>query len=255
MRGVTRIAVAAFLVILVTVVFGVKIFGSGSFHDRTDEEACLVCHERVPEKGSDPYKEGNFKYQGNVEKICAKCHSTYKHTHPIKLVVTPLMKEREELLFRKNGEITCVTCHDVMERIAVHVKKKPRGSGLCLSCHVDSDIFAQIIWYPTQLRRGETGRLEVKVVEFNARRDKEYLGNEVFLYFYAKDADTGDITFGTNILYDDGTHGDRVKGDSIYTLTERATFGGEKKLVYTGWILDREGRRSNTVNLAIHYVD
>ncbi|HEY5765735.1 MAG TPA: choice-of-anchor X domain-containing protein, partial [Candidatus Deferrimicrobiaceae bacterium] len=64
----------------------------------------------------------------------------------------------------------------------------------------------------------------------------------------------GKITFGTNVMYDNGTHGDREARDSIYTLTEEAESEGRKKrVVYTGWVLDSEGRRSNTVTLAVEY--
>lgn len=253
-RDVLRRAVLPFLLIAVFFLLHTRGWGK-EFHERTDRKTCLVCHRDVPREGSSPLRENNFQEGGDLEKICGKCHSSYRHTHPVKLVLTPLTKEKGDLQVWRNGEITCVTCHDVMAKIPVHRKKETVGKKLCLSCHVESDIFAQIIWYPTHLKRGETGRLEVKVVEFSASRNKEYLGETLLLYYYAKDADTGEITFGTNVLYDDGTHGDRKGGDSIYTLTEDASVGGKKRLVYTGWVLDRKGRRSNTVNLAIHYTD
>ena len=83
---------------------------------------------------------------------------------------------------------------------------------------------------------------------------KVYIGDSVLLYYYAKNVDTGDILFGTNILYDDGTHGDRVAHDSIYTLMEKAPRKGKKsRIVYTGWVVDSEVRRSNTVTLAVEY--
>ena len=76
----------------------------------------------------------------------------------------------------------------------------------------------------------------------------------MLLYYYAKGPSGGEITFGTNVLHDDGTHGDRVAHDSVYTLIEIAS-GIEKKkrVVYTGWVLDNVGRRSNTVTLAVEY--
>jgi hypothetical protein len=172
----------------------------------------------------------------------------------VKLVISPITKGAELLPLGREGKIICITCHDVMEKISVHRKKIATGRELCLSCHVDADIFAQIIWYPTHLKKGETGRLEIKVVEFNLSSNKEYIGDTVLLYFYAKDIDSGNITFGTNVLYDNGTHGDRVKGDSIYTLTESAQVDDKvKRLVYTGWILNSSNKRSNTVTLAIEY--
>lgn len=174
--------------------------------------------------------------------------------HPVRIAVAPDMKSPEDLPLDREGKITCTTCHDVMEGMGAHRKRRVKGRGLCLNCHVDSDILAQVSWYPTHLRKGEHGRLELKVVEFRVPRKKAYLGDSVLLYYYAKNVDTGKITFGTNVLYDNGTHGDREARDSIYTLTEEAESEGRKKrVVYTGWVLDSEGRRSNTVTLAVEY--
>ena len=73
-------------------------------------------------------------------------------------------------------------------------------------------------------------------------------------HIYVKNVDTGQISFGTNVLYDDGSHGDRIARDSIYTLIEKAErFEKSKRVVYTGWVLDADGRGSNTVTLAVEY--
>lgn len=224
------------------------------FHESKNRKNCIKCHVKVPVQGSDPRGEGNLLFKGDFDKICSACHGNYEHEHPVSLVISPMIKGAESLPLDREGRIVCITCHDVMEKMEVHRKKVAMGKDLCLSCHVDSDIFAQIIWYPTHLKQGETGRLEIKVVEFTTRSDKRSLGESVLLYFYAKDIETGHITFGTNVLYDDGTHGDRVKGDSIYSLTETAQVDGKlKRLVYTGWILDKVSKRSNTVTLAVEY--
>lgn len=223
-------------------------------HGREDSKACIVCHLSVPPEGSSPSKERNLRFKGDIVALCSSCHDGYRHMHPVKIAVAPDMKSPEELPLDKDGKITCITCHDVMQAAGVHRKRKLVGKELCLNCHVDSDILAQVIWYPTRLKKGEQGRLELKVVEFRVLGKKRHLGESVLLYYYAKNVDTGDIVFGTNILYDDGSHGDRVSRDSIYTLTEEAAKGGKKKrLVYTGWVLDAEGRRSNTVTLAVEY--
>lgn len=233
---------------------GIQASKTKDFHGSNSQKNCVKCHIEVPPEGSNPRAEGNLRFKGNIDEICSECHENYKHDHPVKLVISPAVRGTESLPLDKEGRIVCITCHDVMEKIDVHRKKIASGRELCLSCHVDADLFAQIIWYPTHLRKGETGRLEIKVVEFNLDSEKQYMGDTVLLYFYAKDIDSGSITFGTNVLYDDGTHGDRTKGDAIYTLTEKANVDDKvKRLVYTGWILNSSSKRSNTVTLAIEY--
>lgn len=223
-------------------------------HLRVQGKGCINCHLTTPAPGSSPVRDNNLRFGGDLVALCSSCHGGYRHMHPVRIAIAPNMKSPEDLPLDREGKITCITCHDVMERMGMHRKRHVRGRGLCLNCHADSDILAQVNWYPTHLRKGEHGRLELKVVEFRVPRKKSYLGDSVLLYYYAKNVDTGQITFGTNILYDDGSHGDRVAGDSIYTLTEEAEGGGKRKrVVYTGWVLDSEGNRSNTVTLAVEY--
>lgn len=223
-------------------------------HFRKDGKGCVVCHLSQPGQGSSPTRDNNLQFGGDIVALCSSCHRGYKHMHPVRIAVAPNMKSPEDLPLDRDGKITCITCHDVMERMGVHRKRRVSGRGLCLNCHADSDILAQVNWYPTYLRKGEHGRLELKVVEFRIPGKKVHLGSSVLLYYYAKNVDSGQIVFGTNILYDDGSHGDRVAGDSIYTLTEKAEQGGKRKrMIYTGWVLDTEGRRSNTVTLAVEY--
>lgn len=223
-------------------------------HGKKDAKSCVVCHVSPPVEGSVPGRENNLRFGGDIVKLCSDCHEGYKHMHPVKIAVAPDMKSPEDLPLDRDGKITCITCHDVMEAQGVHRRRRMVGRSLCLNCHVDSDILAQVNWYPTHLKRGEKGRLELKVVEFRILGKKIYLGNSVLLYYYAKNVDTGQISFGTNVLYDDGTHGDRVARDSVYTLWEESQKTEKKKrVVYTGWVLDAEGRRSNTVTLAVEY--
>ncbi len=222
-------------------------------HVRTEPKTCVICHIGSPDEGVPVRKENNLKFGGDILALCTSCHSGYRHMHPVKIALSPEMKSPGELPLDKEGKITCITCHDVMEKHGVARKRRVVGRALCLNCHADTDILAEVVWFPTRLKVGEKGRLEVKVVEFRIPRKKTSLGDTALLYYYGK-GPSGDITFGTNILYDDGTHGDRVARDSIYTLTEIAA-GIEKKkrVVYTGWILDNAGRRSNTVTLAVEY--
>ncbi len=223
-------------------------------HVRKDARGCLYCHVSIPKESAVARKEYGLKFGGDVVALCSECHGGYKHMHPVRIAVAPDMKSPEDLPLDKQGKITCITCHDVMHIKGVHMKQKLTGRQLCLNCHADADILAQVVWYPTHLKKGETGRLEIKVVEFRVLGKKNHLGSSVLLYYYTKNVDTGEITFGTNILYDDGTHGDRVAHDSIYTLTEEADVSGRKKrIVYTGWVLDASARRSNTVTLAVEY--
>lgn len=223
-------------------------------HARKDSKACVVCHISAPAEGSAPAKENNLKFGGDLVALCSSCHESYKHMHPVKIAVAPDMKSPEDLPLDRDGKITCITCHDAMEASGVHRRRRLVGRALCLNCHVDSDILAQVNWYPTHLGKGEQGRLELKVVEFRLVGKKSYVGSSVLLYYYAKNVDTGHISFGTNVLYDDGSHGDRIAHDSIYSLIEKSEkFEKSKRVVYTGWVLDSDGRRSNTVTLAVEY--
>lgn len=253
---IERKSLIATVIILICIFFRLPSSGAGLFHERSDKAVCIKCHKSVPTEGSSPIAERNILFDGDVEKTCMVCHNKYQHEHPVKLVLSPSLKGSKSIPIGMKGKIICITCHDVMRKIPIHRNVELSGKELCLNCHVESDIFAQIIWYPTHLKKGETGRLEIKVVEFNSKSKKSYIGDTVLLYFYAKDVDEGNISFGTNVLHDDGTNGDRVRGDSIYTITEAVSVEGKgRRLVYTGWILDKKGKRSNTVNLAIEYED
>lgn len=228
--------------------------GPESPHGRKDTKSCVECHVGIPAEGSAPRREGNLKFGGDIVALCSSCHAKYRHMHPVKIALSPDMKSPEDLPLDKDGKITCITCHDVMEGHGVVRRRRMVGRALCLNCHADTDILAEVVWFPPRLKRGEKGRLEVKVVEFRIPGKKSSLGDTMLLYYYAKGPSGGEITFGTNILHDDGTHGDRVARDSIYTLTEiAAEFEKKKRVVYTGWVLDNVGRRSNTVTLAVEY--
>ncbi len=248
------LSVAAILVLLSGGAGSASGKSSESPHGLKDTKACLECHISIPAEGSSPRKENNLRFGGDVVALCSSCHAKYRHMHPVKIALSPDMKSPEDLPLDKDGKITCITCHDVMEGHGVVRKRRMVGRALCLNCHDDTDVLAEIVWFPPRLKRGEKGRFEVKVVEFRIPRKKSTLGDTVLLYYYAKSPSGGEITFGTNVLHDDGTHGDRVAHDSIYTLTEIAS-GIEKKkrVVYTGWVLDNVGRRSNTVTLAVEY--
>ena len=229
--------------------------GVESPHGRRDGKSCIVCHVAKPPQAEGQRRPVELRFGGDVVALCSSCHQGYRHMHPVKIALAPDMKSPEDLPLDREHRITCVTCHDVMEREGVHRKRKIAGKQLCLNCHVDSDILAQVNWYPTRLARGEKGRLEIKAVEFRVPAGRSYIGSVVYFYYYAKDVDTGDIVFGTNILHDDGTHGDRQARDSVYTLIEEAPLtGGKRRVVYTGWVMDAKGRRSNTVTLAVEYL-
>jgi len=246
--------VAAVLLLLCGVAESAPVKRAENPHGRKDAKACVECHVSIPAEGSSPRKENNFRFGGDMVNLCSSCHVGYRHMHPVRIAVSPEMKSPEDLPLDRDGKITCITCHDVMEGHGVARKRRIVGRALCLNCHSDTDLLAEVAWFPTRLKRGEKGRLEVKVVEFRIPRKKSSLGDTMLLYYYSKSPSGGEITFGTNILHDDGTHGDRVAHDSIYTLTEIAS-GIEKKkrVVYTGWVLDNTGRRSNTVTLAVEY--
>ena len=223
-------------------------------HGRKSSDSCIVCHTQAPSEATGQRPAASLKFGGDIVVLCSSCHDGYRHMHPVKIAIAPDMKKPEDLPLDANGMITCITCHDVMEKAGIHRKRKVTGRLLCLNCHVESDILAQVNWYPTRLKKGESGRLEIKAIEFRIPAKKANLGESILLYYYARDVDTGTITFGTNILYDDGTHGDRVARDSIYTLIEEAPAAGTKRrLVYTAWVIDVSGRKSNTFTLAVEY--
>ncbi len=223
-------------------------------HAHKDRKACIVCHVSAPAEGSAPAKENNLRFGGDMVALCSSCHESYKHMHPVKIAVAPDMKSPEDLPLDRDGKITCVTCHDAMEASGVHRRRRLVGRALCLNCHEETNILAQVNWYPTHLGKGEQGRLELKVVEFRLVGKKVYLGDSVLLYYLARNVETGEYSFGTNVLYDDGSHGDRIARDSIYTLIEKADKGRKKtRIVYTAWVLDSDGRKSNPVTLAVEY--
>jgi hypothetical protein len=229
--------------------------GVESPHGRRDQKSCIVCHIAKPPKADGQQRPVELRFGGDIVALCSSCHQGYRHMHPVKIALAPDMKRSVDIPLDREHRITCVTCHDVMEREGVHRKRKIAGKQLCLNCHVDSDILAQVNWYPARLSKGEKGRLEIKAVEFRIPASRAYLGSTVFLYYSARNVDTGDIVFGTNILHDDGTHGDRQARDSVYTLIEDASLtGAKRRLVYTGWVMDAKGRRSNTVTLAVEYL-
>jgi hypothetical protein len=221
---------------------------------KSDPKACLVCHTTAPgQVRAGVRRDAKLKFGGDIVAMCSSCHEAYSHMHPVKIAVAPDMKSPDELPLDKDGKITCITCHDVMEGHGINRKKRFIGKALCLNCHFDSDILAQIVWYPTHLKRGEQGRLEIKAAEFRIKGRKSTLGDSVLLYYTFRNVDTKAITFGTNILYDDGSHGDRTAHDGTYTLMEEATNDKKERRVYTGWLVDGTGRRSNTVTLAVEY--
>ncbi len=223
-------------------------------HAGKDRQACIVCHVSAPAEGSRPARENNLRFGGDIVALCSSCHDGYRHMHPVKIAMAPDMKSPEELPLDRDGKITCITCHDAMEASGVHRRRRIVGRALCLNCHDETSILAQVNWYPTHLGKGEQGRLELKVVEFRIAGRRAYLGDSVLLYYLARNVDTGEFSFGTNVMYDDGSHGDRVARDSIYTLMEKAEkFDKSKRVVYTGWVLDSDGRKSNTVTLAVEY--
>lgn len=256
--GWRRLAVAAASVTLLLAASGDAAERRGGNsenpHARKDQKVCIVCHISPPAEGTAPARDSNLRFGGDIVALCLSCHEGYKHMHPVKIAVAPGMKSPEDLPLDVDGKITCITCHDAMEASGVHRRRRLVGRALCLNCHEDTHILAQVNWYPTHLRPGEQGRLELKVVEFRIVGKKTYLGESVLLYYLARNVDTGDFSFGTNVLYDDGSHGDRVARDSIYTLIEKAEKAEKKKrVVYTGWVLDSDGRKSNTVTLAVEY--
>lgn len=257
-RGMRAVALVASVVALLAAASSEAAERRGgkteSPHTRKDQNSCIVCHVSRPAEGSAPMRENNLRFGGDIVALCSSCHDGYKHMHPVRIAVAPDMKSPEDLPLDRDGKITCITCHDAMEASEVHRRRRLVGRALCLNCHEDTKILAQVTWYPTHLEKGAQGRLELKVVEFRIVGKKVYLGDSVLLYYLARNVDTGEISFGTDVLYDDGSHGDRIARDSIYTLIEKADkIEKRKRVVYTAWVLDSNERRSNTVTLAVEY--
>jgi hypothetical protein len=106
---------------------------------------------------------------------------------------------------------------------------------------------------PARLRRGRR-RLEVKVVEFRIPRKKTTLGDTVLPLLLREERGHREITFGTNVLHDDGCQR-RPRVARLRVHADRNRLGhrkGEARRL-TAWVLDPAGRRSNTVTLAIQY--
>jgi len=78
------------------------------------ENLCAACHKARPANA----KELDFKFDGDFIKMCNVCHdvvSAQSLEHSVGMVPSQQIKGRipKEFSLSKNGEITCITCHEL----------------------------------------------------------------------------------------------------------------------------------------------
>lgn len=102
---------------------------------------CNECHEETPVEGGKRY----LKFNGDYEQLC-RCHSDSPSTyiHPVNIEPTPEKKERmPEDYPLENGELTCLSCHDIYKQCQEQLfdRNSLRGApysartDFCYQCH------------------------------------------------------------------------------------------------------------------------
>jgi hypothetical protein len=108
---------------------------------------CLSCHDKMPKKGETP----TFLFDGDIIKVCNRCHDTEEATadiHPVGMVPSDdetisIPKEFE----LTNGVLTCATCHDLKTQTELNEEERKRNplflrggpyydrTDICFKCH------------------------------------------------------------------------------------------------------------------------
>lgn len=100
--------------------------------DSDDPKTCLTCHNGTIAKNISP---------------CTKvsCLLDPKSSHPAFKKYPPDGKESEFALssqveaagiILKNGEVTCISCHNILNQEDCHLVMENRRSCLCKTCHI-----------------------------------------------------------------------------------------------------------------------
>lgn len=107
-------------------------------HDFTGQ--CTLCHEEIPKKGT-PFRE--VKLKGSSEQLCASCHHMNKNaSHPVG--VKPNKPISMQQYLDAQGNVTCLTCHDVHKEdkgiygeheLKSLLRGHASGRAFCYICH------------------------------------------------------------------------------------------------------------------------
>ncbi len=105
-------------------------------HNFIGKVGCFECHERLP------LDKAALVLRPNIEDVCAKCHNLEKRlSHPVGKVPKTLVPL--DMPLDKEGQISCVTCHDVhMPAInkltgkkTYYLRRMSKGKKFCYACH------------------------------------------------------------------------------------------------------------------------
>lgn len=118
-----------------------------------NENLCAACHLTRPATS----KDLSFKFDGDFIKMCNICHETVSAQsleHSVGMVPSPQIKEKvpKEFALSKNGEVTCITCHELkyqclkqeykrqgVNRLFLRGAPYVKRTDLCYKCHEESE--------------------------------------------------------------------------------------------------------------------
>ncbi|TAN42813.1 MAG: hypothetical protein EPN22_11390 [Nitrospirae bacterium] len=84
---------------------------------------CNICHE--PHQG--------FIIKRDVTELCRDCHKERVAAGEHRVDMEPKMEVPKALPLKKDGKITCITCHDSHSKEYLMLRYKPVE--LCYKCH------------------------------------------------------------------------------------------------------------------------
>jgi hypothetical protein len=127
---------------------------------------CTECHERIPERGGDPY----LKYNGDYQRLCNRCHQGMSpgYCHPLEIdVASGSVLPRPTGFSLQDGKFNCSTCHDIyrqcvkrrFDRYTLRGAPYPRKTDFCYRCHRKKEY--QALNAHLQIR--EDGELDVRM--------------------------------------------------------------------------------------------
>jgi hypothetical protein len=103
---------------------------------------CNECHEKTPVEGGDPY----LKFGGDYKQLC-RCHDLIPagYIHPVDIKPSPEKAKRIPADFPlPNGQLTCVTCHNIylqcqkrtFNRNSLRGAPYSQRTDFCYQCHI-----------------------------------------------------------------------------------------------------------------------